>query len=97
MLKPRTIPARFHVECEARGVGREAELHALELAVEQDGSEPVGHVVEGEELEIELVELEIVRVLCVDLVDGVEELQEDGREACLVVDGVVVAACETVA
>lgn len=48
----------------------------------------------GEELEQERVKLERRRVLANELIHAVEELQEDGREARLIVYCVIVAARE---
>lgn len=48
----------------------------------------------GKELKQERVELERRRVLAHELIHAVEELQEDGREARLIVYCVIVAARE---
>ena len=72
----------------------DAELYALELAVEQECAKAVGDAVIGEKLEQERVELERWRVLAYELIHAVEELQEDGRETRLIVYCVIVAARE---
>ncbi len=72
-------------------------LDSFALAVQQKCPEAIRDVVVGDKLQVELVELERIRVLYETLVHRVQELQKDGRKARLVVDGVVVAASEAVA
>ncbi len=65
-----------------RGLGvRVGRNHPLRFAVELEGGETARQVVVGQELQVEVVELEAGRKLPQQLVHAVQEEQEDGRVA----------------
>lgn len=88
----RVIDSRCRMRRRQEGALLETELNALEFAVEQERAEAVRNRVISEEFEQKRVELEHGRMLTHQLVDTVQELQEYGRKAGLIVDCVIVAS-----
>lgn len=68
VMRGERAPLVFH--------GRDAALHALQLAVEQVGAEATRHRVVGEETQVVVVKLERHRELALQLVHHVQELEE---------------------